>query len=73
MKGQGRSVFRYDWEDGGWISFAAGGNVSTEEALNMAETLIALKREEIARTPRPKTAESEPENSEAYTPVFRQR
>jgi hypothetical protein len=44
-----RSIGRYDFEDGGYIRISVGGSTSTEEALDMAETIIDLKRKEIER------------------------
>ncbi|MCB2100131.1 MAG: hypothetical protein KDE22_04630 [Rhodobacterales bacterium] len=44
-----RPLARYDFEGGGYIRISAGGNVDTEEALDMAETMIKLKRAEIAK------------------------
>lgn len=45
----GRTVFRYDFEGGNWLKFDCSPGVTTEEALAMAETLIDLKRKELAR------------------------
>jgi hypothetical protein len=44
-----RSIARYDFEGGGYIRILTGGDVPTEEALDMAETIIELKRREIRR------------------------
>lgn len=44
-----RSIGRYDFEGGGYIRILTGGNIATEEALDMAETIISLKRKEIER------------------------
>ncbi len=44
-----RLIARYDFEGGGHIRISVGGDVSTEEALDMAETMINLKRREIER------------------------
>lgn len=44
-----RSIGRYDFEGGGYVRIMAGGEIATEEALEMAETVIALKRKEIER------------------------
>jgi hypothetical protein len=45
--GDERSIGRYDFEGGGSLVIAVSGNVTTEKALKMAETLIRLKREEL--------------------------
>lgn len=42
-----RSIARYDFEGGGYVRILAGGDVDTESALDMAETLLKLKRMEI--------------------------
>lgn len=42
-----RSLGCYDFEGGGQVSIRVIGDVTTEDALAMAEQLIALKREEI--------------------------
>lgn len=44
-----RSLCYYPFEDGSYVRLVAGGDVSTESALEMAETLIALKRRELQR------------------------
>lgn len=44
-----RQLGRYDFEDGGYVQIVAGGKVDTESALDMLETIIALKRKEIER------------------------
>lgn len=44
-----RPIGRYDYEDGSYIKIVAGGDLDTETALEMVETLIALKRKELAR------------------------
>jgi hypothetical protein len=44
-----RPIGRYDYEDGSYIKIVASGDVDTEAALEMVETLIALKRKELAR------------------------
>ena len=44
-----RPIGRYDYEDGSYIKIVAAGDVDTEAALEMVETLIALKRTELAR------------------------
>lgn len=44
-----RSIGRYDFEGGGYVRILAAGNIETEEALDMVETLITLKRRELER------------------------
>jgi hypothetical protein len=48
-----RSIGRYDFEDGSYVRIVAHGGVDTETILEMVkemtETLIALKRKELAR------------------------
>lgn len=52
-----RSIGRYDFEDGSYVRIVAHGEVDTETILEMVkemtETLIALKRKELARRKRP--------------------
>ncbi len=45
-----RSIGRYDFEGGGFVRISASSDLDTEEALDMVETLVQLKRKEIART-----------------------
>lgn len=45
----GRQIGRYDFEEGGFVKIMASPEIDTEEALSMVETLIELKRAEIAR------------------------
>jgi hypothetical protein len=44
-----RPIGRYDYEDGSYVRIVAGGDLDTEAALEMVETLIGLKRKELAR------------------------
>lgn len=44
-----RPIGRYDFEDGSYVRIVARGKIDTEEALEMVETLIDLKRKELAR------------------------
>lgn len=44
-----RSIGHYDFEGGGYIRLSVGGEIATEEALDMAEIIISLKRKEIER------------------------
>jgi hypothetical protein len=48
-----RPVGRYDYEDGSYVRIMARGGIDTEEALDMVETLIAMKRQELARRKTP--------------------
>lgn len=48
-QGDERTIGRYDFEGGGYIHILKGGDIDTEEALDMAETIIQLKRREIER------------------------
>lgn len=47
--GKERPIGRYDYEDGSYVRIIASGEIDTEEALQMVETLIDLKRKELAR------------------------
>lgn len=44
-----RPIGRYDFEGGSYVRIVVGGDLDTESALDMAETLIKLKRQELAR------------------------
>lgn len=44
-----RNLVLYSFEDGGLLRIAVAGDISTEEALEMAETQIAIKRKELER------------------------
>lgn len=44
----GRQIGRYDFEDGGFVRIIASPDLDTEEALAMVETIIDLKRKELA-------------------------
>jgi len=44
-----RPIGRYDYEGGAYVRIAASGDIDTEEALDMVETLIRLKRAELSR------------------------
>jgi hypothetical protein len=44
-----RPIGRYDFEDGSYVRIAAAGDLDTETALEMVETLVKLKRSEIAK------------------------
>lgn len=44
-----RSLGRYDFEDGSHLQISSYGDLDTEIALEMAETLLNLKRSEIAK------------------------
>jgi hypothetical protein len=47
-----RQIVQYLFEDGGYIRISVGGSTPTEEALDMAQTQIELKRKEIERRKR---------------------
>jgi hypothetical protein len=49
IQDDGRQIGRYDFEEGGFVKIVASPEIDTEEALNMVETIIQLKRAEIAR------------------------
>ena len=51
-----RPIGRYDYEDGSYVRIMARGDLDTEEALDMVETLIAMKRKELARRKSRETA-----------------
>lgn len=44
-----RPIGRYDFEGGAYVRIVVGGDMDTESVLDMAETLIDLKRKELAR------------------------
>lgn len=44
----GRQIARYDFEEGGYVRIVASPEIDTEDALDMVETMIQLKRNEIA-------------------------
>ena len=47
LKGNERSIVSYSFEGGGVLRIIVGGDIDTEEALEMAETQIAIKRKEL--------------------------
>ena len=49
LKGNERSLGRYDLEGGGYVQLVAGGDVETPEALDWIEFLVQAKRREIER------------------------
>lgn len=49
LQGGGRQLGRYDFEGGGYVQIIAGGEVDTEAALDMIQTLLELKRKELSR------------------------
>jgi hypothetical protein len=49
VAGDERPIGRYDYEDGSYVRIMARGDIDTEEALEMVETLIDLKRKELER------------------------
>ena len=50
--GSERKLGRWDFEGGGYVEIRATPGVSTEDALDMAQTLIDLRRKELARMKR---------------------
>jgi hypothetical protein len=64
-----RPIGRYDFEDGSYVRIVAGGEIDTEEALEMVETLIDLKRKEIARRKAPEKREAGHRPAEARSPT----
>ena len=44
-----RQIGRYDFEGGAYVRVSAGGEIDTDAALDMVQTLIDLKRRELAR------------------------
>lgn len=58
-----RSIVTYSFEGGGVLRIIVGGDIETEEALEMAETQIAIKRNELKlRAARAAKASLAPEN-----------
>lgn len=49
LAGNERPIGRYDFEGGAYVRIAASGEIDTETALDMVQTLIDLKRKELAR------------------------
>jgi hypothetical protein len=47
--GEERSISRYDFEEGMYVRIVASPGLSTEEALDMVETMVSLKRKELER------------------------
>ena len=48
-----RQIGRYDFEGGLYVRISASNEIDTEEALEMAETIISLKRQELNWKKRP--------------------
>jgi hypothetical protein len=46
-----RILGTYSFEDGSFVSIVAGGKAPTADLIDMAETLIGLKRYELLPTP----------------------
>jgi hypothetical protein len=44
-----RQIGRYDFEGGAFVRISVSGDIDTEEALDMVQTIIDLKRKELAR------------------------
>lgn len=49
MEESERQISRYDFEGGQYVRIIATKEIDTEEALDMAQTMIDLKRRELAR------------------------
>lgn len=47
--GEERAISRYDFEEGMYVRIVSSPGLDTEEALDMVETMVALKRKELAR------------------------
>lgn len=60
-----RQVGRYDFEGGQYVRILATNDVDTEEALEMIETMVALKRKELARKKRAAIVVPAPDNVDA--------
>lgn len=48
-----RVIGTYQFEDGSFVSICAGGQTSTADLMDMAEKIIATKRQEIAAASTP--------------------
>jgi len=58
-----RDLGRWQFEDGGWVQILASQEVSTSEALDMAEMLIQIRRKQLqSRTAAPVVSGSAPED-----------
>lgn len=44
-----RQLGRWDFEDGGYLKIVVSSDVDTAAALEMVETLVALRRKELER------------------------
>lgn len=60
-----RPIGRYDYEDGSYVRIVARGEIDTEEALSMIETLIQLKRTELSRHKRSSPPAAKPDVADA--------
>jgi len=49
LKEAERQLGRWDFEDGGYVKIVASPEVDTEEALDMVQTLMELRRKELSR------------------------
>lgn len=72
--GDVRCAGEWRFEGGGFVQILIGGEITTADALEMVDTLVALKREELARRaniePAPdfKAAQNSAESDPAATP-----
>jgi hypothetical protein len=48
MKPTIRELGRYTFEGGGYVQITIGGDVPIKDALEMIETIVSMKREELA-------------------------
>lgn len=60
-----RVISRYDFEEGQYVRIMATKEIETEEALEMVETMIALKRKELERKKRSAVPVHNVDNSDA--------
>jgi hypothetical protein len=65
IDGNQRLLASYPFEGGGSLEIRVVGDISTEDALDMVETLVELKRKEITRNAAKAPKVSDPENSSA--------
>jgi hypothetical protein len=53
-----RSLGIWEFEGGAFVQIVVGGDVATAEALDMVETLVALKRKELSAVDTPEGTEA---------------
>jgi hypothetical protein len=59
-----RVISRYDFEEGQYVRIMATKEIDTEEALEMVETMISLKRKELERKKRAAVSAHNVDNSD---------